>query len=314
MGLIGDLFTPSQRAGSTTMNINNERMTEIVTEVLKKNESQMNVEVVVDQEINIGDSSFKGCAFKSTNYADLEVKIIQSVKTGGSTVIKNDIAEKMKQALENESKKENGFLSSEGGPSGDVITNVSDKVSVAISDSITDESLNEMIMAVDIRQVQNIENIVVDNTVSIPPILLENLDPAGKLAMMEIILEKNAEAAAIPCPIGNELILVLLAQQMVENITDVVTETNALSELDQYAKVSSDTLVEGVGGTVAKAAEGIGTGVGTAAEGVGTGVGTAAKGVGEGFSKAQSGLIAVAVILIIGVGVFMYIKSKKKIK
>ena len=92
------------------------------------------------------------------------------------------------------------------------------------------------------------------------------------------------------CPIGQNLQIKALSEQVVKNITTNENVQKALKELDNYAKTTNTAIAQGVGDALGDVFRGAGEGVGTVAKDVGTGLSTTATGIGTGLSTTATGL------------------------
>ena len=290
--ILGGLFNKSRSVTETILN----------TETINKNTSsqlQQNISKTVNttttmQSLNVkfkarnmlGANEFgPGCVQDYTQKANISQNIPNEVMAQQLSNMSTDVANEMAANFDQAATTGSIALA-------DISTNdkknITEQIKNVVERSMTQENIAETL----------------NNTINITE---------GKL---EIDLEGDCAA---PVKYTQELIVDTAVTNTIDAVVEAISEDKTLSEMTQDIAQKLETkgvigetgeFLKDAGTGLASAAKGVGEGVGTAGKGVGEGVGTAAKGVGEGvgsaFGGGTSASIAIAIVLLILLGVAAY--------
>ena len=221
----------------TSSKINSKILNESVFEFVSKNMTSTSQGATVKQEISLKDADLK-CRAEITNKATVDLKLLQQINDQQTISMVDAITNELKNQSETKGTQENGFLSTAIANTNKSSSEITNEVETKIRKEISTESINEIVQTVNAKQGVEISGLKID------PCGLElfykysNGAPPGKELMD---CQKDAE-----CKIGNDILVQLAAEQIVQKVVDTIQEMKLETKTDTKAKTTGEQANKGL--------------------------------------------------------------------
>ena len=299
-----------------TMTKLNENVTKNISNTIQNNISNMSG----TQKMKIGTVKMYGCKRGSVEQnMELVQQITAELTEQQLTEMENEIENELKTAIKNDAESESAALSLPGIGGSDSETNLEMEIDTFISEKNIMENVRETIQNTynDLKGNQDME------------ITNAELDPCGigvfkdvmsgtggynPMEMGQAISMMAAEChkgAGSDCKISQDFYAEQISHNVVSVIADNIQKNSSKTTKTTEGSGESKSKQQGVFEEMGDGLKGAGEGAATAVKGAGEGVGSAAKGVGEGIASFLSPGVVLMIILVIGAGAFIYMKSQQ---
>jgi len=310
----------------------NESITRNISKTIQNNISN----TTGTQRMTIGKVRMYGCKNASIQQnMELAQQIVVDLTEEQLTEMETEIENELKTVIKNDAESESAALSLPGVGTSDSETDLDMQIDTFISERNIMENVRETIQNTFTElkggQDMEIEDATLDPCgIGVFKDVMAGTGGYSPIEMGQAISTMAAEChkgAGSDCKISQDFYAQQISQDVVNVIADNIqknsNKTIKTTEGSTESKSKQQGALEEAGDAVAGAAKGVGEGVGEAARGAGEGVAGAAKGVGEGVGEAAEGVgrglasifspgVIIVVLLVFGVGAFIFMRSKSQ--
>ena len=264
-------------SSKATVVIDTTQLNSTVFNFLQQNQTTSSATVVSNQSINASNIRSYGCVLNIENKADINVTQIQQFTQESATQLQQSITTQL-QSQANAASSASSELGSQGSDS-ETNVYITNEIKNSVEQSVTLQTLNEMVTQVNSDQTSNTSNII--------------FDPCGFTLFSQDNIPKYVYEKCdtkLACNIDNDLAIHSMSTLVVNSVTSALMNNLAVSNVVNTASASSSAKSTGLAGIVTSLFDGI-------------------AGVFGSIFGGSGGVIIVIVLLIIAALAYFFLKN-----
>ena len=231
-------------SSKSTLSITNDIVNKAIFDFSQNYQVKTENNVMVTQSINLAGAKIYGCEIEVENIADISSTVLQEFSQESTTELTNSITTALSTAAENAGSASAGFLST-GAANSDVNTVINNRARNIIDNTLTMDTLNELVNKVNLNQSIEGEDLVYDPC-GYEILLKYGYPPATALAEC-----KDATGKLPKCRFSNDARIEMFSQQAASIVTSALVDNDVLADVSTDASQSSSAEATGPLGEIA---------------------------------------------------------------